>query len=226
MAPGLGAPYHQHLFSARLDVTVDGTRNAVDELDVRALPVGPDNPYGNAFTRVATRLSTESEGARHADASVGRSWRISNPERLGRLGRPVGYQLRPEGQSVLLAAPDSSVARRAAFATRSLWVTRYDPEQRYPAGDLVNQHPGRAGLPEYVAADRPIDGEDIVLWHTFGTTHFPRPEEWPVMPVDRCGFTLRPDGFFDRNPTLDVPASTATHCHAAGDESAGNCPGG
>ncbi|MEE6311620.1 primary-amine oxidase [Plantactinospora veratri] len=226
VAPGLGAPYHQHLFSARLDVTVDGTRNAVDELDVRALPVGPDNPYGNAFTRVATRLSTESEGARHADASVGRSWRISNPERLGRLGRPVGYQLRPEGQSVLLAAPDSSVARRAAFATRSLWVTRYDPEQRYPAGDLVNQHPGRAGLPEYVAADRPIDGEDIVLWHTFGTTHFPRPEEWPVMPVDRCGFTLRPDGFFDRNPTLDVPASTATHCHAAGDESAGNCPGG
>jgi primary-amine oxidase len=36
------------------------------------------------------------------------------------------------------------------------------------------------------------------------------------MPVDRCGFTLRPDGFFDRNPTLDVPASTASHCVTAG----------
>ncbi|MGI5152449.1 primary-amine oxidase [Plantactinospora sp. CA-294935] len=226
VAPGLGAPYHQHLFSARLDVTVDGTRNAVDEVDVRALPVGPENPYGNAFTRVATRLSSESDGARDADASVGRTWRISNPERLGRLGRPVGYQLRPESQTVLLAAPDSSVARRAAFATRSLWVTRYDPAQRYPAGDLVNQHPGHAGLPEYVAADRPIDGEDIVLWHTFGTTHFPRPEEWPVMPVDRCGFTLRPDGFFDRNPTLDVPASTATHCDTPGDGESAACHGG
>jgi len=51
-----------------------------------------------------------------------------------------------------------------------------------------------------------IDGADIVLWHTFGPTHFPRPEEWPVTPVTRCGFTLKPTGFFGRNPTLDVPA--------------------
>ena len=29
-------------------------------------------------------------------------------------------------------------------------------------------------------------------------THFPRPEDWPVMPVATCGFTLRPVGFFDR----------------------------
>jgi primary-amine oxidase len=62
-----------------------------------------------------------------------------------------------------------------------------------------------------VAADRPIDGEDIVVWHTFGTTHFPRTEDWPVMPVDHTGFTLKPVGFFDRNPTLDVPASPE-HC--------------
>jgi primary-amine oxidase len=97
------------------------------------------------------------------------------------------------------------VTGRAAFATRHLWVTRYDHAQRYAAGDLPNQHPGGAGLPTYVAADRDIDGQDIVLWHTFGMTHFPRPEDWPVMPVAHCGFTLRPVGFFDRNPTLDLP---------------------
>jgi primary-amine oxidase len=56
-----------------------------------------------------------------------------------------------------------------------------------------------------VAADRDIDGADIVLWHTFGMTHFPRPEDWPVMPVVTCGFTLRPVGFFDRSPILDLP---------------------
>jgi primary-amine oxidase len=225
VAPGLGAPYHQHLFCARLDMTVDGVRNAVDELDIRPLPVGPENPYGNAFTRVATRLTRESEGVRDTDARVGRVWRISNPERRNRLGRPVGYLLQPEGSVPLLADPSSSVARRAGFATHALWVTRYDPAERYPAGDLVNQHPGGAGLPAYVAADRSIDGEDVVLWHTFGLTHFPRPEEWPVMPVDRCGFTLRPDGFFDRNPTLDVPASTAAHCATrdARDDHPGGC---
>src|SRR4030095_11828080 len=95
---------------------------------------------------------------------------------------------------------------------RHLWVTRYDPAQRYAAGDLPNQHPGGAGLSTYVAADRDIDGQDIVLWHTFGMTHFPRPEDWPVMAVATCGFTLRPVGFFDRNPTLDLPSTTSSHC--------------
>jgi primary-amine oxidase len=213
VAPGLGAPYHQHLFNARLDMTVDGLANAVDELDVRPVPVGEGNPYGNAFTRVATRLTRESEAARSADNAQGRVWRVSNPDSRNRLGQPVGYVLRPEGQQTLLADAGSSIARRAAFATKHLWVTRYDSAERYPAGDQVNQHPGGGGLPAFVAQDRPIDGEDIVLWHTFGTAHFGRPEDWPVMPVDRCGFSLRPSGFFDRNPTLDVPASTSTHCH-------------
>ena len=72
--------------------------------------------------------------------------------------------------------------------------------------------PAGPGLPAWVAADRPIDGEDIVVWHTFGPTHFPRPEDWPVMPVDYTGFTLKPSGFFDRNPALDVPPAGGS-CH-------------
>ncbi len=50
------------------------------------------------------------------------------------------------------------------------------------------------------------------MWHTFGTTHFPRPEDWPVMPVEYTGFTLKPVGFFDRNPVLDVPPARTEHC--------------
>jgi primary-amine oxidase len=205
VAPGLGAPYHQHMFSARLDMTVDGVGNAVDEVELERVPVGPDNRYGNAFTRRVTRLTRESDGARTADASVGRAWHVVNPTRTNRLGQPVAYALDPQAAPLLAADAGAAVTSRAAFATRHLWVTRYDPAQRYAAGDLPNQHPGGAGLPTYVAADRDIDGQDIVLWHTFGMTHFPRPEDWPVMPVARCGFTLRPVGFFDRNPVLDLP---------------------
>jgi primary-amine oxidase len=196
---------------------LDGTANAVEELDVRRIPAGPDNPYGNAFTRTATRLTREREAARTADASVGRVWRISNPASHNRLGQDVAYVLRPESQPALLADDTSSIARRAAFATRHLWVTRYDPAERYPAGDQINQHRGGAGLPAFVARDRDIDGQDIVLWHTFGATHFPRPEDWPVMPVEYSGFTLKPAGFFDRNPTLDVPASPGGHHEGAAD---------
>lgn len=226
VAPGLGAPYHQHLFSARLDMTVDGPNNAVDEIDAVAVPRGPGNAHGNAFTQRITRLTRESEGVRSADAARGRVWRIVNPERTNGLGHPVSYVLTAEGLPTLLADPDSSIAGRAEFATKHLWVTRYDPAERYSAGDLVNQHPGGAGLPAFAAADRDIDGQDIVLWHTFGLTHFPRPEDWPVMPVDRTGFTLRPHGFFDRNPTLDLPPETPHGAHAPGAESGAACCGG
>ncbi|WP_405767706.1 primary-amine oxidase [Streptomyces sp. NBC_01538] len=216
IAPGLGAPFHQHLFSARLDMMVDGPLNAVDEVEALPVPVSAANPYGNAFRESRTRLATEAGAQRQADNAHARVWQVVNPAKFNRLGRNTGYALYPEGQPTLLADSGSSVHARAAFATRHLWVTAYDPAERYPAGDFVNQHPGGAGLPAWTAADRDLDGADIVLWHTFGLTHFPRPEDWPVMPVDYAGFTLKPVGFFDRNPTLDVPPTTSGHCHERG----------
>jgi len=211
VAPGLAAPVHQHLFSARLDMTVDGLANAVEEVDVSGRPIGPDNPYGNAIVQTVTRLTRESQAGRRADGARGRTWRIISTEHVNRFGRPVSYTLYPESAPVLLADPAAPLTARAGFAINHLWVTRYDPDQRYPAGDFVNQHPGGAGIPAFIAGDRDINGADIVVWHTFGPTHVPRPEDWPVMPIARCGFTLKPTGFFDRNPTLDVPPPSP-HC--------------
>ncbi len=213
LAPGLGAPFHQHLFSARLDMSVDGHANTVEEVDAVAAPMGPDNPWGNGFVQQKTTLTHELEAMRMADNLKGRVWHITNPNKQNRLGQNVGYALYPEGQPTLLADPSSSVAKRAAFTTKHLWVTKYDPAQRYPAGHIVNQHPGGDGLPQFVAQDRNIENEDVVLWHTFGLTHFPRPEDWPMMPVDYAGFTLKPVSFFDRNPALNVPAGKKkSHC--------------
>lgn len=207
LAPGLGAPYHQHLFSARLDTMLDGVDNAVDEIEAVVVPRGPDNPTGSGFTQSVTRLRTEKEAQRLADNTTNRAWLVTNPSVRNRLGAPVGYVLHPEGKPVLLADADSDIHKRATFTTKHLWVTSYEPDELYPAGDLVNMHPGGAGLPAWTAADRDIDDTDIVIWHTFGLTHFPRIEDWPVMPVDTAGFTFKPYGFFGRNPTLDIPAT-------------------
>ncbi|NKX50787.1 tyramine oxidase, partial [Arthrobacter deserti] len=159
------------------------------------------------------------DGGRLADATVARTWHIINPGRTNRLGRPTGYVLYPEQNPTLLADPSAGITSRAAYTTRHLWVTAYDPEERYPAGDLVNQNPGGDGLPRYMAADRNVENTDVVLWHTFGLAHFPRPEDWPVMPVDYAKFTLKPHGFFDNNPVLNVPAASGGHCAAP----AGGC---
>ena len=61
------------------------------------------------------------------------------------------------------------------------------------------------GLPEFTAANRSVENTDLVVWYTFGAHHIVRPEDWSVMPVVKIGFMLKPVGFFDRNPGLDVP---------------------
>jgi primary-amine oxidase len=214
LAPGLAAPYHQHLFCARLDMAVDEGPAVIDEIDVATVPIDDGNPHGTAIGFRSTRLTRESEAVRRADASVDRTWRVSSAEATNRFGRPVSYVLKPEGKPVLQAHPESVIASRARFATSDLWVTAYDPDERYPAGAVVNQSVGEQGLPAFIADDASLEPADLVLWHTFGLTHFPRLEDWPIMPVDSCGFALAPHDFFDRNPTLDVPAS-ASSCACA-----------
>jgi primary-amine oxidase len=206
---GVAAPHHQHLFSARLDLDVDGTQNSVYEVNAEPVPPGPDNPWANAFRAAATRLDTELAAQRDMNAASSRSWRVVNEGVTNRLGQPVGYKLIPTMSTpTMLAAPESSVGKRAGFARHNLWVTPYSRDERRAAGEFPNQHSGGDGLPRWTAADRSITETDVVLWYTFGVTHFVRPEDWPVMPVEYTGFLLSPFGFFDRNPALDLPPPT------------------
>jgi primary-amine oxidase len=210
VAPGLAAAVHQHMFCARLDLDIDGDTNEIYEVNVDPVPTSVDNPLGNAFEPTFTRLDTEYAAQRMVDPSRARAWKIVNPNARNVLGQPVGYKLIPGATPALHAQPDSSIAKRAAFATKNLWVTPYAADERRAAGDYPNQHAGGDGLPRFTASNRSLVDADIVVWHTFGVTHIPRPEDWPVMPVESCGFHLVPVGFFDKNPALDVPPPT--HC--------------
>jgi primary-amine oxidase len=209
LAPGLYAPNHQHFFNVRLDMCVDGERNSVYEVDSVALAPGPNNPEANAWTTRQTLLAKESEAQRLVNPLAGRYWTIINQSMHNELDQPVGYKLVP-GENILpLAGEGSQTHRRAGFTYRHLWVTAYDPAERYAGGDYPNQRLGDDGLPVYVQADRPLDDTDVVVWYTFGAHHVPRPEDWPVMPVSRIGFHLKPVGFFTGNPALDLPRHTA-----------------
>lgn len=207
IAPRLNAPYHQHIFAARLNPCVDGARNSVYEVDMVSLPSGEANPHGNAFRVESTLLSRESEAKRKVNGASGRFWKIVNPNSLNRLGRPVGYRLIPGENCAVRVQPDAAVMRRAGFTAHNLWVTPFSPLEMHAAGKYPNQHPTGDGLPFWSEADRPLENTDVVLWYVFGHNHVPRPEDWPVMPVASLGFKLKPDGFFDRNPALDVPSN-------------------
>ncbi len=120
IAPQLNAPIHQHFFNMRLDMCVDGENNSVYEVNTQAEPMGPDNPYGNAFYAESTLLATESEAQRIIDPFTGRYWKIVNPAVHNSLGQPVSYKLMP-GENILpFAHPESSVIKRAGFMTKHL----------------------------------------------------------------------------------------------------------
>jgi primary-amine oxidase len=117
----------------------------------------------------------------------------------------------PATRSLAFSHRDASATRCAALATKHLWVTPFQRDERFPAGDHPNQRPGGAGLPDWMKANCQIEDTDAVLWYSLSGYHVTRPEDWPVMPVERVGFMLKPAGFFDRNPALDVTPGPSRH---------------
>jgi primary-amine oxidase len=208
--PGVNAQVHQHMFNARIDFMVDGVNNVVSEMNAEPLPEGPNNPYLNGFLMKEKVLHNELDAISVVNSATGRYWRVSNPSSVHPTTKaPVAWKVMAPPTPTILARPESWIARRARFATRNVWVTPYDPNERYAAGDYPNQSPGDKGLPLWTLANRPIHSRDIVFWLSFGVIHVPRPEDFPVMPVETTGFTLKPDGFFFENPAVDLPVQSS-----------------
>jgi primary-amine oxidase len=201
------APFHQHFIVARLDLDIDGSGNTVYAVDSVPARAGGDDPYGLGLTLTSTPLLTEADGKQDYDWNTQRGWKIVNDNVRNGLGTPTGYKLVPSGTFPSLLDPASPAFRRAEVIGHTLWVTPYHPDERWPCGDFPNLSEQDAGLPVWTAQNRPIENTDVVLWYVFGLHHITRPEDWPVMPSDIVSFWLKPFGFFDRNPALDVPPS-------------------
>ncbi len=217
IAPLLYAPNHQHFFNVRLDFNLDGPLNSVQQIDVVADSAGPENPFQNAFRARVTELQTEQRAKAQLNLETMRTWKIVNPSSKNAMGQPVGYKFFPGDNAVPLGSKEAWWRKRAGFVNHHVWVTPFAEAEKYAAGDYPNQSSGGDGLERWTQEDRGIANEDIVFWYTFGHTHIPRPEDYPVMPTAYIGFLLKPNGFFDRNPANDVPPSPkVTGKHACG----------
>jgi primary-amine oxidase len=135
-----------------------------------------------------------------------------NENSLNGLGTPVSYKLVPGGAIPSFFDPAAPVYQRAQVIGHTVWVTPNDETERWPSGEFVNQSSVDHGLPEWIQAKRNVRNTDVVVWYVFGIHHITRPEDWPIMPSDTVSFWMKPVGFFDRNPSIDVAPSPNAHC--------------
>ncbi|KAF5709985.1 primary-amine oxidase [Fusarium globosum] len=216
VAPGVLAPYHQHLFSLRIDPAIDGHANSLVVEESKPLPIDDPaihNPFGVGY--VTENQTVEEEGGFDLDFTKARTFKFVNENKINPItGTPVGFKLMPFYSQMLLAHPESFHAKRSEFAEHAVWVTRYEDNDHFPAGKYTMQSAGGDGLATVIARRRntgdahSVRNEDIVIWHTFGSTHNPRIEDWPVMPSEKMMVGLKPVNFFSGNPGLDVAPST------------------
>ena len=207
VAKNIVAPSHQHYFSFRLDMDVDGDTNRISEVDQWS-PPSDENRYSNAIKMDDYELLFEKEAMCDVSPQMNRCWRVSSASHRNGLRGPTSYMLVPGSTSRPFLDTNNIVRKRAGFVEHQLWVTQQHDNELYSAGDYPNQSNGGDGLPTFVKNNESLRERDVVLWYNLGITHQPRPEDWPVMPMVHAGFTLRPDGFFDRNPALDMPPTS------------------
>ncbi|GJC77171.1 peroxisomal primary amine oxidase [Colletotrichum liriopes] len=166
VAPRLNAHNHQHIFSLR-------------------------TPFGNGFYCKKTPLRTAQDGAAVYRHETSWAWDIINSTSINAsTKKPVGYKIINPNCPPLLAQPGSMVYKRAAFAHKSLWVVPYKDYEVFPAGDYICQSTGEENhrhnqtIVDWVARNESIENTDVVCYIQFGLTHFPRTEDFPIMPAE------------------------------------------
>lgn len=214
--PQVNAHNHQHMFSLRIDPRIDGDNNSVGSSDVMSSPheLGSlENPYGNGWLGKRTVYKTVSDSLTHANAETSRSWDIFNPNVLNKYsGLPVSYKIVSNQTPRLLAKENSIPSKRAPWARHAMNVVKYEEDRLYPSGVHVPQWSGDGpvGIRGWIGdGSDNIENTDVIVFHTFGISHVPAPEDFPLMPAEPITLLMRPRNFFTANPALDLIPSYA-----------------
>ena len=195
---------HDHYFSFRIDLDIDGANNnfVLDRLVQQKLE---GERRKSIWVKKSSVITSEAYAKLNIDLSQPSLWRVHSQARKNHVGYPTSYQLRPGRNAITLLSEDDYPRRRAGFIDHHLWVTPHAPDERYAAGEYPTLSEPGEGLPAFTKDNRSIKDTDIVLWHTISMHHLVRAEDWPVMPVLWHSFELRPFDFFNGNPAMDLP---------------------
>lgn len=203
------APYrlgvnHDHFFSYRIDMDVDGVDNTFVRQRLVSAQQPTDAPRQGIWKVQQERVLSEQQAQTTMKVDKPALLTFTSSTARNEMGYPTSYQLMFPNTHPLVTM-DDVIYQRAGFLKNNLWVTRYKRDELFSTGLAVNQSDVGQGLPEYAADNEAIEDTDLVAWPMIGFHHVPMAEDWPVMPAKVDEITLKPRNFFNRNPALDVP---------------------
>ena len=204
IAPYRVAVNHDHYFSYRIDMDVDGPANNFDRMMLRAIPQAADAPRRGIWGIVPQRVTSEKQAQTKMRADAPALLVFSGTTQKNALGYDSAYQIMMPNVKPLVSQLDETM-KRGYFVQNNLWVTRFKRDEIFASGVQTNQSSPYLGMPEYIADNEPIAGQDVVGWATIGFHHVPMAEDWPVMPSKVDEIVLKPRNFFNRNPAIDLP---------------------
>lgn len=165
VGPGVMAPFHQHMFSFRIDPAIDGFKNTIYYEDSVPMPEDENNPWLVGYTTESTVMKTS--GAANTSVDRHRVFKIRNDNINNPVTyKPVAYKLQAVPSQMLLVSKNSLGYRRAEFATKPIWVTKYQDDELYAAGEFTNQSRRAEGVETWVQRKDNTENEDVVLWHS------------------------------------------------------------
>ena len=203
------APYrlgvnHDHFFSYRIDMDVDGVDNTFVRQRLVSAQQPTDAPRQGIWKVQQERVLSEQQAQTTMKVDKPALLTFTSSTARNEMGYPTSYQLMFPNTHPLVTM-DDVIYQRAGFLKNNLWVTRYKRDELFSTGLAVNQSDVGQGLPQYAADNEAIEDTDLVAWPMIGFHHVPMAEDWPVMPAKVDEITLKPRNFFNRNPALDVP---------------------
>lgn len=199
---------HDHYFSYRLDLDVDGANNSFMLHKMVPKKIDNDPMRKSIWVTQPIMAKTEKDAILDIHLDKPSMWMFMNPAVRGPLGHQTAYEIMPGATAKSLMSPDDPTQKIGAFSEHQFYVTPYKADERYASGTYPTSSPATDGLTTWVKANRNIENTDIVGWYTLGFHHITRSEDWPVMPTMWHHFHIRPFHFFDKNPALDLPKST------------------
>ena len=180
-----------------------------DILPLDAPTGSKENFAGNAFISKDTPITVES-GRPYDFAKERRWRIVNSAKKHYASGKDVGYNIGVKGGATpMMAKLDSWTAKRASFLKNTIWVCKDEEEEgsgttrMWPAGKYVPQTKSEPedSVGAWVKGEQDVENEDLLVFVTvgkysltffdfnlfrllsawlLGTTHIPRPEDWPV----------------------------------------------